>query len=132
MRIHITLVGGQMMPVYLGIKNTELDKIILIHSSDSIKNAEQIEKIYREKCLLVEFSPVDYNSIKDSIDKLLTKYKEDDISINLSSGTKPWSILFALQTQGMKNITLLYIDQNNVLYDYTQHKKLECTGLTIE
>ena len=74
MRIHITLVGGQMMPVYLGIKNTELDKIILIHSSDSLKNAEQIEKIYREKCLLVEFSPVDYNSIKDSIDKLLTKY----------------------------------------------------------
>ena len=132
MRIHITLVGGQMMPVYLGIKNTELDKIILIHSSDSLKNAEQIEKIYREKCLLVEFSPVDYNSIKDSIDKLLTKYKEDDISINLSSGTKPWSILFALQTQGMKNITLLYIDQNNVLYDYTQHKKLECTGLTME
>ena len=45
MRIHITLVGGQMMPVYLGIKNTELDKIILIHSSDSIKNAEQIEQL---------------------------------------------------------------------------------------
>jgi len=132
MRIHITLVGGQMMPVYLGIKNTNPDKIVLIHSSDSLKNAEQIEKIYRKKCLLVEFSPVDYNSIKNSIDKLLTKYKEDDISINLSSGTKPWSILFALQTQGMKNITLLYIDQNNVLYDYTQHKKLECTGLTME
>ena len=49
MRIHITLVGGQMMPVYLGIKNTNPDKIVLIHSSDSSQNAKQIEKVYIDK-----------------------------------------------------------------------------------
>ena len=131
MRIHITLVGGQMMPVYLGIKNTNPDKIVLIHSSDSSQNAKQIEKVYTDKCRLVEFSPVDYEAIKSSIDKLLVEYKNDEISINLSSGTKPWSILFALQTQGKENVTLLYIDQNNIFYDYTHHKKLESARLTM-
>ena len=60
--IHIALVGGQPMPVYVGLKETEAGKVLLIHSSSTKSQAEKIrEDIISEKngrpVELVEIEP---------------------------------------------------------------------------
>lgn len=131
-KVHIALVGGQTMPVILGIKESFPDKVILVHSEKSASEAKHIENLCSEECNLQEFPPVDYDAIKVSVNKLLHKLTDDEITINLSGGTKPWALSFALQTQGMKNVTLLYIDQNSICYNYTQQEKWACKGLNME
>lgn len=122
-KIHITLVGGQTMPVYLGIVETKADSIVLVHSDNTMLQAKQIASEYETETILHCFDPVDMNTINDGVEKLLSEYRDDEVSINLTSGTKPWAIAFALKSQGMSNVTLLYVDQNCMFYDYTHDRK---------
>lgn len=122
-KIHIALVGGQSMPVFLSIRETSPDEIILIHSVNSQRSVQHIESCFPNKCHQKELDPVDYEAITTAVRELLETYRQDEITINLSGGTKPWALSFALQAQGMNNVSLLYIDQNGVCYDYTHHKK---------
>lgn len=131
-KIHIALVGGQTMPIFLGIKESSPDEVLLVHSKKSQSEAKHIKELCSEKCQLLEFPPVDYEAIKISVESLLDRLTDDEITINLSGGTKPWALLFALQTQRMENVTLLYIDQNGICYDYTQQKKWRSKGLSMK
>lgn len=67
--------------------------------------------------------PVDFSEINVKARNLLNVHREDDITINLTSGTKAWTIAFAAIGQGMNDVTLLYIDQNCTFYDYTHVQK---------
>lgn len=56
--IHISLIGGQSYPVYLGIADLNPDGIILIHSSQSREEAERIQQEIDAPTHLLEFDPV--------------------------------------------------------------------------
>ena len=112
------------MPVYLALRESGADKIILIHSLSTKAEAEKIEKDLTEEIgqvevELIEFPPFDFVKIRELADILLTEYSEWDIEINLSSGTKPWSIVFAMLAGKYDNVQLLYVDQNSFIYNYT-------------
>lgn len=118
MNIHITLVGGQTAPVYLGIIDSNPDKVILIYSEQTEDEANRISTEMNVACELCIFHPVDLIEIEKSIQKVVTKIgAEDFVSINIGGGTKPWSILFYEHFKMIENSKLMYIDQNNLVWD---------------
>lgn len=122
--VHIALIGGQPMPVYLGLRETAAKKVILIHSSETKKQATRIKSDFQSEkvgCLveLLELAPFDYAQIREMANALLAEHSEWDIEINISSGTKPWSIVFAMLAGKHDNVQLLYVDQNSIIYNYT-------------
>lgn len=117
-KIHITLVGGQTAPVYLGIVDANPDRVILIYSEQTADEANRIYSETNVDCELHKFHPVDLNEIEKSIAKLVAVLNPDDtISLNIGGGTKPWSILFYEYFNRIENVSIFYIDQNNIVWD---------------
>ena len=86
--IHISLIGGQSYPVYLGIADLNPDGIILIHSSQSREEAERIQQEIDAPTHLLEFDPVDIQSIYHQLEKNFTRLSSDDIyTVNITGGT---------------------------------------------
>lgn len=122
-KLHISLVGGQTAPVYQGIVYANPDKVILIHSADTIEQAERIKAEITYKVELVQISPVELSAIYAKIDYIANEISEDTIlTINISSGTKPWSIALYKEFAKRINTTIFYIDQNAVLWDFKTSK----------
>lgn len=142
-KTHITLVGGQTMPIFSGIINDNPDKIILICSNDSKKEASRIENAVKSKGSewkkkiweTIIFDPYDINKIfqkikesfgqkdkngnylKDEYGGYIYFNEKDEITLNLTGGTKPWSILFDGQMTLGTNVKSIYIDQQNRIWD---------------
>lgn len=119
MKIHITLVGGQPAPVYNGIIATQPDKVVFIYSDNSQEIAARISdeiNIPSERRL---FDPIELSDIEDKVVQCAENYKDDEISVNISSGTKPWAFYFAKVFGQMPNATIFYVDQNNFLWNFT-------------
>lgn len=121
-KIHIALVGEQIMPVFLGIRESLADRVVLVCSKGTKKQADLIADKVPVRCDFVLLSPTDISEIAKEMDenKILSEcdFDEDDIEINVSGGTKPWSILFAVLAAKHTNVRLLYIDQNCCFYDF--------------
>ena len=118
--VHITLVGGQPDPVYFVIKHLNPDEVIYICSEDSIGTAEMIKEMtsVKEQHLLC-IDPTDAAMIQESVNALAHKYRNDSITVNISSGLKPWSFFFGNKFNSLPNSCVLYIDQNYQLWNYT-------------
>ena len=125
--VHIALVGGQPMPVYIGIKATNPDYVWLIHSKGE-KGSEPEANIIMKQCGIpsrkMEFPAVDYPKILEKATNLLNLLEGREVVINISSETKPWAVACALLSQNMPNVSLVYVDQNNRVYDISNKKFL--------
>jgi len=123
MNIHITLVGGQTLPVYLGIRHAKPDKVIFICSQDTEKDASllQNEMLCQSEVILLD--PVDYTSIVNCALKLRQQYssEQDEVTVNITGGTKLWVIAF--YGIFVRFSTVLYVDQNGYLLDLCTGKK---------
>ena len=136
--VHIALVGGQPMPVYVGIKATEPEFVWLIHSKGE-KGSEPEADIIMQQCGIpskkMEFPAVDYSIIIERAMGILERLKDHKVVINISSGTKPWAVAFSLLSVNRENVSLIYVDQNNRVYDITNKEflsfSLETDILTI-
>ncbi len=121
--VHIALVGGQPMPVYLGLRETDAGRVILVHSASTKNQADRIKSdISNEKLCpiveLLELEPYDYSRIRNKIEILLESLADYEVEANVSGGTKPWSIVFGMLTATYRNLHLLYVDQNCVVYNF--------------
>ena len=120
--VHIALVGGQTMPVYLAIRESIATHYIFIHSSSTIFQAKKLaEDTHSEKKTtteLKEIHPVDYSLIIKELDNILSEYSGWIVEINISSGTKPWSIACSKLSVKYTNVQLIYVDQNSIIYNY--------------
>ena len=141
-KVHITLVGGQPEPVYNGIMYNEPDKVLFIYSDQSTKlemienmvkknSARRETEFYREK-----FNAQKVQKISSRLKKLFENgndyfTKDDDVTINLTGGTKAWSILFFDYFKGFKNVSFHLVDQNNNMYDITNDKTIKIKVLGI-
>lgn len=119
MKVHITLVGGQPTPVYHGIIATQPDKIVFIYSDESLEATERISNEVKIASERRKMDPVDLKDIEKKVSQCAMKYKNDEVSINISSGTKPWAFYFAKIFGQIPNATLFYVDQNNTLWNLT-------------
>jgi hypothetical protein len=113
-KIHIALVGGQPVPVYIGIKDEQTDKIILICSDDTLEEANRIQAQCKGKSVLIKkCKPTDLDDISSCAGKLKNELEGCDITINLTSGTKLWALTFYQTFVGLPNVKIIYINQTN-------------------
>lgn len=115
--VHITLVGGQPAPVYNGIIATMPDRIVFFYSDETRETAIRIAQEVKISSEQNRIDPVDLFDIENKVTKCALKYQNDVISVNISSGTKPWAFYFAKIFGQMRNATLFYVDQNNTLWN---------------
>lgn len=118
MKIYIALVGGQPVPVYAGLRYVNPDKMILICSDESREEAERIKSLFEGETEVISCDPVDLKSIRWLGNKLSEQYAVEDIVLNVSSGTKAWSIVFYDVFRDNKQVQTIYIDQNNRCHDF--------------
>ena len=121
--VNISLVGGQTMPVYVGVRATQPSLLVLVHSDKTREEAEEIKANARVETILSEFPPVDFDSILSRSRALLDGFTDSQVFVNISSGTKPWSIAFYRLSLDRDNVTVIYVDQNSVYYDLTHDTK---------
>ncbi len=132
-KVHIALVGGQPMPIHVGIEEFKAEKVILVHSKESKKLAEDIKENVGLPCELQLFDSVDYPKIYEAADKLLGDLEQVEVVINISGGTKPWTVAFILLAQQHRNTSVIYVDQNNVGYNFsTKESKMIERDLDIQ
>ena len=119
-RIHITLVGKQAAPVYNGIIATHPDRVAYIYSEESRDVVERIKKAVPDIACddMPPLDPTDPKQINNRVQDLIEKYKRDEITLNISSGLKSWSHLFGIAFDKEPNATVVYMDQNNILWNY--------------
>jgi len=117
MKVHITLVGAQPAPVYHGIVATQPDKIVFIYSDKTREIAERIAKEVRIPSEPQRMDPVDLFDIEKKVVACAEQFSQDQVSVNISSGTKPWAFYFIKVFGPLPNATLFYVDQNNTLWD---------------
>lgn len=118
-KVHITLVGGQPVPVYIGIKDDgQANTVVLVCSSQSKTEAERIkEQFPKRKILVKECPPVELDDIENLVMELSKEYHDYEKTINLTSGTKLWSLTFFRVFCQDRNSHFIYIDQNNQITD---------------
>lgn len=119
MKVHITLVGGQPAPVYNGIIAIQPDKVVFIHSKESHSVVDAVTKEinivnYEKQPLNV----TDPTSILVLAEKIAKQFQDDEVTLNISSGPKSWTYLFGIVFNKMPNASVVYMDQNNVLWNY--------------
>lgn len=111
---HITLIGGQSYPVCLGILDQKPDGVVLVHSCQSKEEAERIKKEIKVPTQLIEFEPVNVGEIYNQLRRNFPILSADDVyTVNITGGTKLWSIAFYDYFKRYPNSKLIYIDQNN-------------------
>ena len=118
--VHITLVGGQAAPVYHGIVATNPDIVEVIYSEQSAPVFEQIKKeVHVHIKDSAPLSPTNPDKIVKRAEMLAEKYKNSNkITLNISGGPKSWSHLFGMVFQNKENAAVVYMDQNNILWNY--------------
>lgn len=119
--VHITLVGAQPTPVYAGILDSRADKVILVCSRQTMEEARRIQSEISIPSEIEEFDPVNLNEIEKKTLDLVRNVtsSENKVSVNISSGTKPWTYYFAKAFGEITNATVFYIDQNNRIWNFT-------------
>lgn len=119
MKVQIALVGGQPAPVEKAIQALSPDLVVFVYSESS---RDVVNRISRNLMCEIEPSdpldPTDPVLISARADELARKYSEDDVVLNISGGLKSWSHLFGVRFHPMPNATVIYVDQNNVLWNY--------------
>lgn len=134
--VHIALVGGQTMPIYMCLRESKAEKVVLIHSSSTKRRAEKIQSDLMSESSqrsfeLIDLEPLDYEVIKERVSVILDAYSQWDVEVNLTSGTKPWTIAFSVLSAKYDNVQLYYSDQNNVIYNYNTCEKHSSMELSI-
>lgn len=117
MKIHIALVGGQPAPVYNGIVATQPDKVVFIYSDETREVAEQISAEVQIPSERRKINPVDLNEIEKKVMLCAEQFKDNEVTVNISGGTKPWAFYFAKIFGAIPSATLFYVDQNNMLWN---------------
>ena len=116
MKHQIILVGGQLLPVFVGIKEFSPDKIHFIISEESKDKIEIIKAFFPLKSFSENLcNPFDISSIRSACNDILAMTeKEDEIQFNLTSGTKIM-LLAAYAFMQENNIDGFYINPDNTI-----------------
>ena len=126
-KVHIALVGGQPAPIFYAIKATKPDKVVYIHSQQTIRTVEFLRQVIQiPEDRVKPLDATEPKKIMARVSDLTNKYRKDEVTLNIAGGTKAWSHIFGYIFQDLKNATVVYMDQNNVLWNY---KSMEGTLL---
>ncbi|MDO9253904.1 MAG: DUF1887 family CARF protein [Bacteroidales bacterium] len=129
MKHQITFVGGQLLPVYVGIKEFSPDTVHFIVSKES-KDKLSLLKAFVTSISFTEniCDPFDFLSIKQICEEVLSKIEvNDEVQFNLTGGTKIM-VLAAQSIMQQKKINGFYINQDDTILFLQSYKikELNC------
>lgn len=118
-KIHISLVGGQPIPVYIGIKDDgQANTVVLVCSAQSRVEAGRIQAQFPKREVAVcECLPTDLQQIEELAHQLNEQYHDCEVTVNLTSGTKLWSLSFFRVFSEHACVHFIYVDQTNMIVD---------------
>ena len=117
--VHITFIGGQLLPVYNAIVATEPHIVECIYSEQTKKDIETLRPEITQPIIESKpLSPTNPHKILKRAQELAERYANDNITLNITSGLKSWTHLFSLVFNPLQNARVVYMDQNNNLWDY--------------
>lgn len=123
-KIHFALVGGQPIPVYVGIKDDlESHKVVLICSEQTQKEAEHLKAQFPNHEFSVETcSTFSLGSMETLALRLKQVYEDYDVTFNLTSGTKLWALSFFRIFSLHRHVKFIYVDQTNSITDILRNE----------
>lgn len=120
-KVHITLVGGQIIPLFQGIIQYPADEVILVHTTDTLRQAKILEEHINNKVTLLQIKDAfDFEVIYASLQNFTGLDKK--YFINITGGTKIMSIALLECFIKFDNATVFYIDQNQKVLDIRTRK----------
>lgn len=118
-KVLISLLGGQPAPVYMGLVGIKPEKSVVIFSEQSENNVSLLEQEFPERVSAkIKLSPTNPIEILAMANALAQQYTGNEIYVNISSGTKAWTHIFGYIFQSLENAHVIYVDQNNIIWDY--------------
>lgn len=119
MRIHISLVGEQLAPIYAGIQYSDPEEVYLVCSTSTMPKAQRLQSLLSDKTVhIIPFDATDLVKIYSSLELLSSRFSLDDIlSINLVGGTKHWAISFFDYFSKREGTTFFLGNQDNQIWD---------------
>lgn len=131
MKILINLIGGQPAPVYIATRVVNPDKVLLVYSKDSEIQLSRIKNTLSFNYDTLEVSPYDLEDCYKKLMNKLIEYSEDEMIMNLTSGTKIMSFA-AFKIFDESNKEMIYIDsQNHSLITIEKNKDIINTPLNL-
>lgn len=90
MNHQVSLVGGQLIPIYVGIKEFNPDKVHFIVSNESAGSLGVLKPLLTNtKSVEYKCNPFDFFAVKSICENIILKLaKDDSITFNLTGGTK--------------------------------------------
>ncbi len=118
MEVHIATVGLTEEPIIHGMNAYPVDKLILLHSNDdkSKENSLEIVKVAEKMKIICEVHEVDAFDLENviiSIMDLHKKHRQDNLSINLTGGTKVMASA-ALLSGYILGVRIYYIQDGSI------------------
>ncbi|CAH8283425.1 uncharacterized protein DUF1887 [Mariniflexile fucanivorans] len=114
----ITILGGQISPVFWGLFEKQPEIAHLIYTKDSRHHIPILESLFPKIVFhSKQVKPYDFEEIKTSIEEILIEHEGNTFELNLTGGTK----VMALACQHVfKDFSLssFYIDQGHKIYDF--------------
>ena len=131
MKTHIALVGSQPIPVFLGIKSSgeNVNRVILVHSSQTREEASRLAVCCSKmpSCEQILLDPVNLDAIETCARQLYDQVKDDEVVLDLTSGTKAWSLTFYRVFMTLEKARFILVNQNNLVVDLITHEETEET-----
>ncbi len=140
-KVTLSLVGGQPFPVYAQVLDSKPDILVLFCSEQTHRNAENLERCIKQKLphTIVRKTLVDATDLKSSALTFEAHAQAwlkpgNDITVNLSGGTKPWSMQLLGIFSGKESAKCVFIDQNNYIWDMAsfERQKFVHTDITLD
>lgn len=123
MKHHISLVGGQILPLYLGVIESDADVIHFVYSKDSAESIKVLKEIFKEKKLNTyvcdAFNYVEILTLFNSIVSFFSV--DDDIVFNITGGTKLMA-LAAVEVVQKSKAKAFYFNQDLSYYEIPSYE----------
>ncbi len=119
----VALVGGQRLPIYLGVLERKPDVVHLVYTEASAGVAQLLERCLLPMVVeLVRVEAYDFFQIQRVCEQILASDEEGVWELNATGGTKIMS-LAAISIFSRNSHGVIYIDQNNDLLEVDKGRK---------
>lgn len=118
-KIHIAFIGNEASPVYYPISIYQPDKVILFYSDQTSDVADCLKELIDIPCEKRKSSPTNIAEITKNLTKCYEQYKNEEIVVNISSGTKAWAYVAIQEKVRLYNAQFIYVDQTNTIWNLT-------------
>jgi len=123
----ITLLGGQILPVYIGVLERNPNVVHILYTKESVRLKNTlIKNLSNYKTYSYQVEPYNYQSIEETVTKIICENEEATFELNLTGGTKLMALASQEVFKALKCFSF-YIDQSQNLIDITDgtQKKLQ-------